>query len=342
MKKEPIVYDQESNKHSPLVAGDTLVPSSIPVDNRPYNAIEVSADGLYVSTEAPVLYAEQYVDAINGDDGTGEGTFARPYRTVNRAIDNMIPGVGGYVVYLYEGQEHVLPARVVQGISMKFTSYPSLQMQRPLMERIAAAWFDEYNEVIAPQEFVVYNSATMVPDRSSINYVLPRGPYGDMYGLVSIGGTVEFECVRVVTGETKVDTEVEDMLRAAMLYDYPSPGPVTYKITYSEIILGGLPLVVQNEQGSTLVLDVHASLIAETEDPEEAPVYIEGSLDDAQHITAIVSGENWNTQTVTVDGQAYSRRLTVGSGKLAKDCTVKIMESSQGIPLTIHAAFLSR
>ena len=113
----PVVLNPNNKQHIPLADADTIRPSDIPVSPDSGNTVQVRTNGIYVGTEAVSEYAAQYVDAVNGNDATGDGTGTNPYKTIARAVDNMVPGTRGYTVFCHDGQDHVLPSRVVQGIS---------------------------------------------------------------------------------------------------------------------------------------------------------------------------------------------------------------------------------
>lgn len=175
----PVVLDPDNKQHTPLADEDTLRPQDIPVSPDDGNMVQVRSNGIYVGAEAVPDYASQYVDTENGDDVTGNGSRQNPYKTISRAIDNMVPGTSGYTVYCYENQEHVLPSRVLSGISLTITSYPSLQDNAELLRRIKDAWFSKYDEVLTINTILdAFNMATIVPDRvNPVSTTEPGGPY---------------------------------------------------------------------------------------------------------------------------------------------------------------------
>lgn len=73
------------------------------------NRIEMRKDGIGVWDAAPPNLANQYVDAINGDDKAA-GTRAAPLRTTYEAMRRIknAGGYGEYVIYFKAAQTHVL------------------------------------------------------------------------------------------------------------------------------------------------------------------------------------------------------------------------------------------
>lgn len=320
---------------------DTVRPSDVPVSPDSGNTVQVRPNGIYVGTEAVPEYAQQYVDAVDGNDTTGDGSKANPYKTIARAVDNMIPGTRGYTVYCHDGQEHVFPSRVVQGISMNFTSYPTLQDSYPLLKRIQQAWLDKYGTLLTVSTIDnVFEMATLIPDRvTPVNNVDAGGPYAWMTGLVSVNGTVSFNSIRLLCGRKAMDVPVTAMQRASMLCDYDLTGPVSYNINYSEVVLGSLPLLVQRGAGSNSTLNVYGTKITAVEDDIGKPVYIRGWGSDAPRVTAMVGGITDGVPFVTVDGVDYRQRVTTGSVEAARDNTIGVVYHGD-IPVTVDAAFL--
>lgn len=337
----PVVLGPDNKQHTPLEGGDTLRPQDIPVSSDDGNTVQVRSDGIYVGAEAVPDYAQQYVDAENGDDVTGDGSRENPYKTISRAIDNMVPGTSGYTVYCYENQEHVLPSRVLSGISMTITSYPSLQDNADLLQRISEAWFDKYGIIPTTATIDgVYDMATIVPDRvNTVSNDYPGGPYMCACGLVMVSGALAMNSVKIVCGRRGMDVPVNGVLRAAMLCDYDLPGPASYSIHYCEITLGSLPLLVQRGSGFNTTLNVYATKITGVEDSVGKPVYINGWGGDAPRVTAMVGGESDGMEFVTVDDVDYYQRKTTGAVEAARDNTTGVVYHGD-IPVTIDAAFL--
>ncbi len=340
-QRTPVVLSPNNKQHIPLGDTDTIRPSDVPVSTDSGNTVQVRTNGIYVGTEAVPEYAAQYVDAVNGNDTTGDGTKANPYKTVARAVNNMVPGTRGYTVYCHDGQEHVIPSRVVQGISMNFTSYPTLQDSSALLYRIQQAWFDKYGLLLTiPTVDGVFDMATLVPDRiNPLDTTNAGGPYGWVCGLVSVNGNITFNSVRLKCGRRDMDVPVNGMLRAALLCDYDLPGPVSYNINYSDIILGSMPLLVQRGAGSNITLNVFGTSISGVEDSEGKPVYIKGFGSDAPRVSAMVGGLSDGVPFVRVDGVDYHQRITTGAVDAARDNTTGVVYHGD-IPVTIDAAFL--
>lgn len=337
----PVVLNPNNKQHIPLADTDTIRPSDIPVSPDSGNTVQVRSNGIYVGTEAVPEYAQQYVDSVNGDDANGDGSRANPYKTIARAVQNMVAGTRGYTVFCHDGQDHVLPSRVVQGISMNITSYPSLQDSYPLLQRIQQAWYDKYKTILTHVTIdKVFDMATLIPDRiNPIDNGNAGGPYGWMMGLVSVNGNIAFNSVKFKCGRRDMDVPVNGMLRAAMLCDYDLPGPVSYNINYSEITLGSLPLLVQRGAGSNLTLNVFGTSITGVEDTVGKPVYIKGWGSDAPRVSAMVGGISDGEAFVTVDGTDYRQRITTGAVEAARDNTTGVVYHGD-IPVTIDAAFL--
>lgn len=337
----PVVLNPNNKQHIPLADADTIRPSDIPVSPDSGNTVQVRSNGIYVGTEAVPEYAQQYVDNVNGDDTSGDGSQASPYKTIGRAVQNMFPGTRGYTVYCHDNQEHVLPSRVLQGVSMTITSYPSLQESAGLLKRIQQAWFDKYGTVLTTVTIDgVYDMATIVPDRvNPVSNNDPGGPYMWACGLVPVNGSIAMSGVKIVCGRQGMDVPVNGVLRAAMLCDYDLPGPASFTINYCEITLGSLPLLVQRGAGSNITLNVFATKITGVEDSVGKPVYIKGWGSDAPRVTAMVGGISDGQAFVTVDGVEYRQRITTGAVEAARDNTTGVVYHGD-IPVTIDAAFL--
>mgnify|MGYP003240826451 CR=1 FL=1 len=340
-QRTPVVLNPNNKQHIPLGDTDTIRPTDIPVSPDSGNTVQVRSNGIYVGTEAVPEYAAQYVDAVNGNDTTGDGTKANPYKTVARAVNNMVPGTRGYTVYCHENQEHAVPSRILQGVSMSITSYPSLQDNMELLRRIQQAWFDKYGGLLTVYTIAgVFDMATLIPDRvNPISNTAPGGPYGYVTGLVMVNGALTLNSVKVACGKRDMDVPVTRMLRAAMLCDNDLVGPAAYNINYCEINLGSMPLLVQRGAGSNLTLNVYGTAITATEDDGGKPVYIKGWGSDAPRVTAMVGGISDGVPFVTVDGVDYRQRVTTGAVEAARDNTTGVVYHGD-IPVTIDAAFL--
>jgi hypothetical protein len=340
-QQKPIILSADNKQHLPLAQGDTLSVASIPLSSNEGNLIQAREDGLYVGTEAVPEYAQQYVDADGGDDVSGDGSISNPYKTIARAINNMVPGTRGYTVYCHDNQEHAVPSRILQGISMSITSYPSLQDNLGLLLRIRQAWFDKYGTVLTmPTIAGVFDMATLIPDRvNPINNTDPGGPYGYVTGLVMVNGALTLNSVKVACGKRDMDVPVTGLSRAAMLCDHDLVGPAAYNINYCEINLGSMPLLVQRGAGSNLTLNVYSTAITATADDGGEPVYIKGWGRDAPRVTAMIGGISDGVQFVTVDGVDYRQRVTTGAVEAARDNTTGVVYHGD-IPVTIDAAFL--
>lgn len=303
----PVVLNPNNKQHIPLADADTIRPSDIPVSPDSGNTVQVRSNGIYVGTEAVPEYAQQYVDNV----------------------------------YCHDNQEHVLPSRVLQGVSMTITSYPSLQESAGLLKRIQQAWFDKYGTVLTTVTIDgVYDMATIVPDRvNPVSNNDPGGPYMWACGLVPVNGSIAMSGVKIVCGRQGMDVPVNGVLRAAMLCDYDLPGPASFTINYCEITLGSLPLLVQRGAGSNITLNVFATKITGVEDSVGKPVYIKGWGSDAPRVTAMVGGISDGQAFVTVDGVEYRQRITTGAVEAARDNTTGVVYHGD-IPVTIDAAFL--
>lgn len=78
------------------------------------NRIEMRKDGIGVWDAAPPNLANQYVDAINGDDDNA-GTRDKPLKTIRRAFDRIAQngGVGEYYIRLKASQRHEINTALV-------------------------------------------------------------------------------------------------------------------------------------------------------------------------------------------------------------------------------------
>lgn len=96
------------------------------LSKRAGNRIEVRADGIGVWDEAPPNLANQYVDAVNGNDNNA-GTKDAPLKTVAKAISNIKggTGIGGYQIYMKSGQTHVFdsPVPALGNADVTFATY---------------------------------------------------------------------------------------------------------------------------------------------------------------------------------------------------------------------------
>lgn len=338
----PVVLSPNNKQHIPLADADTIRPSDIPVSPDSGNTVQVRSNGIYVGTEAVPEYAKQYVDSVNGDDANGDGSRANPYKTIARAVQNMVAGTRGYTVYCYENQEHVLPSRVLQGVSMTITSYPSLQDNAELLQRISEAWFAKYPGSILPRNTIAgaFDMATLIPDRvNPINNVDPGGPYGFVQGLVMANGSLNLSTVKLRCGPRSMDVPVNGLLRGAMLCDNDLVGPASYTLNYCEVTLGSMPLMVQRGAGSNATLNLYGTRVTGVADSVGDPVYIKGWGSDAPRVTAMIGGESAGTMFVTVDGVDYYQRKTIGAADYARDHTTGVVYHGD-IPVTIDAAFL--
>lgn len=145
--------------------------------------------------------------------------------------------------------------------------------------------------------------------------------------------------VKLVCGRRGMDVPVNGILRAAMLCDYDLPGPASYNITYCEVTLGSMPLLVQRGSGSNITLNVFGTSVTGVADSSGDPVYIKGWGSDAPRVTAMIGGEVGDTKFVTVDGVDYYQRKTAGAADYARDHTTDVVYRGD-IPVTIDAAFL--
>lgn len=340
-QRTPVVLNPNNKQHIPLGDTDTIRPSDVPVSTDSGNTIQVRSNGIYVGAEAVPEYAQQYVDSVNGDDTSGDGSRDKPYKTIARAVQNMVAGTRGYTVYCYENQEHVVPSRVLQGVSMTITSYPSLQDNYPLLSRIRQAWFDKYGTILTiPVITGAFDMATLIPDRvNPINNTDPGGPYGYVQGLVMVNGSLNLTSVKLHCGPRSMDVPVTGLLRGAMLCDNDLVGPASYTVNYCEVTLGSMPLMVQRGAGSNLTLNLYGTSVTGVADSVGDPVYIKGWGSDAPRVTAMVGGEADGSLFVTVDGVDYYQRKTSGASDYARDHTTGVVYHGD-IPVTIDAAFL--
>lgn len=69
------------------------------------NLLEMRENGLYYGDQ--VEQPDFYVDAIGGDDDTGIGTYEKPFRTLNKAIESLPVKKTGLRIHLKEEQTHV-------------------------------------------------------------------------------------------------------------------------------------------------------------------------------------------------------------------------------------------
>lgn len=79
------------------------------ISNIRGNKLSIAKDGLYLGANDPKtgeLYGI-YVDALAGSDTANDGTFEKPYRTINAALKQLMYGVSAYIL-LKERQQHII------------------------------------------------------------------------------------------------------------------------------------------------------------------------------------------------------------------------------------------
>lgn len=337
----PVILNPNNKQHLPLADADTIRPSDIPVSTESGNTVRVRTDGIYVGAEAVPEYKNQYIDAVDGDDKTGDGSKTKPYRTINRAISNMIQGTQGYVIYCRDNQEHVVPSRVVRNISMTITGYPSFYDNTELLGKISQAYFDKYGLLATTSMFfTAFDLPTLIPDRvNALDTTSVGGPYGYMIGLAMVGGSLSLTRVHLHCGSRSMDVPITSMRRAALLCDNDLAEPASYTLTYCAITLGSMPLLAQRGGGANISFNVYGSSITGVADAVGQPNYIRGWGSDAPRVTAMVGGLNSGERFVTVDGVDYYERNTSTSAAAARDYTTGVMYHG-GVPINIDAAFL--
>lgn len=340
-QKIPVVLNGDSKQHIPLSDSDTIRVGDIPVSAASGNIIQQRSDGLYAGVQAPPNYTAQFVDNESGSDTTGDGTRAAPYATIAKALSNMVPGTRGYTVYCHEDQEHVMPSRFLEGVSLEFCSYPSYLDNGELFSKVRDAWFSKYNAIVTLSSVTgIFRLATIIPDRvNPLNTTDPGGPYGYMFGLVSTNGNINFNSVMIKCGRRDMDVPVTGMQRAAFLSDRDLSAPCAYNINYCEVTLGSLPFVHQRGAGSNLTCNIYGTKLTGVADANGNPVFIQGWGSDAPRVVCMVGGESDGTQFVTVDGVDYYQRDTSGASAYARSQTTGVVYYGD-TPLNIDAAFL--
>ena len=76
------------------------------------NLLQCRAGGLYYGITPAADVANQFVDAVNGDD-SNSGTRASPLRTVSKAFSRIVTGTYGNI-YLHENQLHIVTSESAQ------------------------------------------------------------------------------------------------------------------------------------------------------------------------------------------------------------------------------------
>jgi hypothetical protein len=99
-QKRPIILSDNATQHLPLADTDTLKVSSIPLSADDGQMIQVREDGIYYGIVAPADIQNQYVSTSLGNDTSGDGTRAKPYKTVQRALDIIQDRAAGGVYYI--------------------------------------------------------------------------------------------------------------------------------------------------------------------------------------------------------------------------------------------------
>lgn len=256
-QRKPIVLHPDGREHQPLAAGDKIETSSIPISGQAYNTIQVMNDGLYVGSAPAPDFASQYVDAVNGNDTDGLGTQASPYKTIARAVRNLVAGVSGYGIYVHVGQTHVLPNAALDRVGVTIAPWG---YDGSLLAGIASAWFQKYGNVLttaALDDVPWGGKPVLVPDKSAVS-VQEGIRWGCCQGFRSIGGSVNIQTCRLRLGaKTHSDPAVTRWLRCAMLSDDDLRGLSSASINYCYVEPGDYPLVQQRGAGATFTLNMY-------------------------------------------------------------------------------------
>lgn len=256
-QRKPIVLHPDGREHQPLVAGDKIETSAIPISGQAYNTIQVMNDGLYVGSAPAPDFTSQYVDAVNGNDTDGLGTQAAPYKTIARAVRNLVAGVSGYYIYVHVGQTHTLPNAALDRVGVTIAPWG---YDAALINGIAAAWFQKYGTLLttaALDDVPWGGKPVLVPDKSVV--LNQQGvSWGWCKGFRSIGGSVNISTCRLRLGaKTHSNPAVTKWLRCAMFSDDDLCALASVSVNYCYIEPGDYPLVQQRGAGVTFMLNLY-------------------------------------------------------------------------------------
>lgn len=333
-QRKPIVLHPNGREHMPLAAGDKIETSSIPISGQAYNTIQVMDDGIYVGSAPAPTFASQYVNAATGNDDTGQGTEPLPYRTIARALRNLVSGVSGYYIYVHVGQTHTLPNARLERVGVTIGPYG---FNAGLLDGIAAAWFQKYGSVLttAVLDDVPWGGKpVLVPDKSGVS-VRQGIRWGWCQGFRSIGGSVNISNCRLRLGAiVHDDPSVTQWLRRAMLSDDDLEAIASMAVTYSYIEPGAYPLVSQRGGGATMAVNLYGcEMVGNT------GTLVQGwSSGNAPRIELSAGLPSGGT-SIDYNGVTYN---TMGHASNLDDlaATCKSVQFYNGIPLNVSAQFL--
>lgn len=78
--------------------------------------------------------AKRYIDFLNGDDSTGTGSIARPWKTIQHACDNISPSINlPYVLYLSGGNNSTDSGTITMPPNVNVTSDYLIQIPVPII-----------------------------------------------------------------------------------------------------------------------------------------------------------------------------------------------------------------
>lgn len=333
-QRKPIVLHQNGREHMPLAAGDKIETSSIPISGQAYNTIQVMDDGIYVGSAPAPTFASQYVNAATGNDDTGQGTEALPYRTIARAVRNLVSGVSGYNIYVHVGQTHTLPNAALNRVGVSIAPYG---FDAGLLDGIAAAWFQKYGTVLttaALDDVPWGGKPVLVPDKSVIS-VQQGVKFGWCQGFRSIGGSVNIRTCRLRLGDlVHDDPSVTQWLRRSMLCDDDLGAIASMAVTYSYIEPGNYPLIQQRGAGATMAVNLYnCEMISNT------GTLINGWASGNAPRIELSADLSLGPTSIDYNGVTYK---TMGHASNLDDlaATCKNVQFYNGIPLNVSAQFL--
>ena len=145
------------------------------------NLLHVHEDGIYTGRIAPPELAALYVDALAGNDETGDGTKARPYQTIKKAVDV----THGYTrwIHIKEGQDHL-----IQDELKFFNDFISIQPYGPSFDALPGNPTDL--KATQPQ---VYRLNTKISFK-------PRSVWGNYLNSSLLGGDKSFRNIFRIYG----------------------------------------------------------------------------------------------------------------------------------------------
>lgn len=168
------------------------------------NLLSVMPDGgLYYGIAPPADIKNIYVDAERGNDTTGDGTKAKPFRTIKMAVE-FTDSVAVRTIYLYEGQNHVIDQVIyIKSYGLTFLPYGPVYDKIPNTAMLARNYtLEAYNlntriTFISPHRhrndhnrievYCIMNRSGAATQLNfyATNFIIEKHPEDDLFGTPS-------------------------------------------------------------------------------------------------------------------------------------------------------------